>query len=332
MNTELEKAIHIATQLAEEYQHESFGPAHLVKASLNRDLSLLRFLHDKGVDVYFMEEWADVNLESYPKRTSRTMDIRASSEAKTVFIEAEDIQTKLNRPEVDLVCLFISAITPGVGFSFDQLKSLPVSSSELLASLSTGKKAGSATKTNVVSGTDFTSDADVLKKYTQDLLVEASQGYYDHIVNRDRELKQIAEIISRKSKPNVMIQGESGVGKTVLDIVDDEGLMQNAAKMGAMLMSDLKNMSEAHDIIGDVRGMGLFVGVELVTDRATKAPATEQCNYVLNRMREERILMGREGPDDNILKIRPPLSVDAEGIEMLLDRLHAVLCETGSRP
>ncbi|MBM1557040.1 aminotransferase class III-fold pyridoxal phosphate-dependent enzyme [Sulfitobacter mediterraneus] len=122
------------------------------------------------------------------------------------------------------------------------------------------------------------------------------------------------------------------VGKTVLDIVDDEGLMQNAAKMGAMLMSGLKRMSEAHDIIGDVRGMGLFVGVELVTDRATKAPATEQCNYVLNRMREERILMGREGPDDNILKIRPPLSVDAEGIEMLLDRLDAVLGETGSRP
>ncbi|QCW99884.1 ATP-dependent Clp protease ATP-binding subunit [Aggregatimonas sangjinii] len=222
MNTELEKAIHIATQLAEEYQQESFGPAHLVKAALNRDLSLLRFLHEKGVDVYFIEEWADVNIEGHPKRTSRTMDVRASSEAKTVFVEAEEVQHKLNRPEVDLVCLFISAITPGVGFSFDQLKSLPVSSTELLDSLSSGKKTGTAAKPNGSAVTDYTSDADVLKKYTTDLLVEASQGFYDHIINRDRELKQIAEIISRKSKPNVIIQGESGVGKTVL--------VQNLAK------------------------------------------------------------------------------------------------------
>ena len=237
MNTELEKAIHIATQLAEEYQHESFGPAHLVKASLNRDLSLLRFLHDKGVDVYFMEEWADVNMESYPKRTSRTMEVRASSEAKTVFIEAEDVQHKLNRPEVDLVCLFISAITPGVGFSFDQVKSLPVSSAELLDSLSSGKKSGGVAKANNGSSNDFISDTDVLKKYTKDLLVEASQGYYEHIINRDRELKQIAEIISRKSKPNVMIQGESGVGKTVL--------VQNLAKeiRGGKIVENLQQSS-----------------------------------------------------------------------------------------
>ncbi len=215
MNPELEKAVHIATQIAEEYQHESFGPAHLVKASLNRDLSLLRFLHDKGVDVYFMEEWADVNIESYPKRTSRTMTVRASSEAKIVFVEAEEVQSKLNKPETDLVCLFISAITPGVGFSFDQLKSLPVSSSELLDSLSAGMNSDGP-KTKVSSANDYSSDGDVLKKYTKDLIVETSQGYYDHIINRDRELKQIAEILSRKSKPNVMVQGESGVGKTVL--------------------------------------------------------------------------------------------------------------------
>ncbi|WP_289064262.1 ATP-dependent Clp protease ATP-binding subunit [uncultured Zobellia sp.] len=217
MNTELEKAIHIATQLAEEHQHESFGPAHLIKASLNRDLSLLRILHEKGVDVYFIEEWADVNMESHPKRTSRTLSVKASSEAKMVFVEAEEVQTKLNRSDVDLVCLFISAITPGVGFSFDQVKSLPVSSSELFDSFSAGiNTSGSSNKKVVNSTSDFTPDTDILKKYTNDLLVEASNGDYDHIINRDRELKQIAEILSRKSKPNVMVQGESGVGKTVL--------------------------------------------------------------------------------------------------------------------
>ncbi len=122
------------------------------------------------------------------------------------------------------------------------------------------------------------------------------------------------------------------VGKTVLDIVDDEGLMQNADRMGRRLMDGLHDLAGQFPLIGDVRGMGLFVGVELVRDRASRAPATQATSYILNRMREERILMGREGPDDNILKIRPPLTIDAEGIDMVLDRLGAILSETGSAP
>lgn len=218
MNPELEKAIHIATQIAEENQHGSFGPPHLVKAVLNRDLTLLRYLHDLGVDVYFIEEWADVNLESYPKRSSRILDVRASSTAKIVLVAAEDIQLKLNKEEVDLICLFVSAITPGVGFSFDQLKSLPVSSNELLDSLMANVKGAAKIKVGTsanVLGAD-TGSIDILKKYTKDLLSETKHGYYDNIINRDRELKMIAEILSRKSKPNVIVQGESGVGKTVL--------------------------------------------------------------------------------------------------------------------
>src|SRR5680860_996147 len=166
MNPEVEKAIHIAKQIAEEHQHESFGPPHLVKAALNRDLSLLRYLHDLGVDVYFIEEWADVNLESYPKRSSRTLDVRASSAAKIVFVEAEDIQLKLDKEDVDLICLFVSAITPGVGFSFDQLKSLPVSSTELLDGLMANVKGKSKAKVNEGGNALAvdTGSSDILKK------------------------------------------------------------------------------------------------------------------------------------------------------------------------
>ena len=217
MNQELEKAIHIATQIADEHRHASFGPAHLIKAILNRDLSLLRYLHDEGVDVYFIEEWADVNLETYPKRSSRTQEVKASSEAKIVFVEAENLQQQLNKSEVDLICVFIAAITPGVGFSFDQLKALPLSSNELLEREVSQSKGGGETKTKTNLSTASASESgEVLKKYTKNLIVKAKDGLYDHIVNRDRELKMIAEIVSRKSKPNVIVQGESGVGKTVL--------------------------------------------------------------------------------------------------------------------
>ncbi len=220
MNPEVEKAIHIAKQIAEEHQHEFFGPPHLVRASLNRDLSLLRYFHNLGVDVYFIEEWADVHLEKFPKRSSRTLEVSASSEAKIIFAEAEQIQMKLDKVDVDLICLFVSSITPGVGFSFDQLKSLPVTSHQLLDGLikdvkekGNGKTKFGASESPLVA---TSGSSDILEKYTKDLLSETKKGVYDHIIDRDRELKKIMEILCRKSRPNVIVQGESGVGKTVL--------------------------------------------------------------------------------------------------------------------
>ncbi|MDN5788376.1 aminotransferase class III-fold pyridoxal phosphate-dependent enzyme, partial [Pseudorhodobacter sp.] len=117
------------------------------------------------------------------------------------------------------------------------------------------------------------------------------------------------------------------IGKEVLDIVDDEGLMENAQQMGDCLMDGLRVLAQKHALIGDVRGFGLFIGVDLVTDRDSREPATLAADYVKNRMRDHRILIGCEGPADNILKIRPPLTVDAEAVEMILTVLDKVLDE-----
>ena len=117
------------------------------------------------------------------------------------------------------------------------------------------------------------------------------------------------------------------IGKEVLDIVDDEGLMDNAQRMGDRLMEGLRELATKYALIGDVRGFGLFIGVDLVTDRNSRTPATEAANYVKNRLRDHRILIGCEGPADNILKIRPPLTVDAEAVEMILTVLDPVLDE-----
>lgn len=117
------------------------------------------------------------------------------------------------------------------------------------------------------------------------------------------------------------------IAAEVLDIVDDEGLQANAKAMGERLLGGLNALGEKYPVIGDVRGIGLFVGLDLVTDRESRNPATAAADYVMNRLRDIRILVGREGPADNILKIRPPLTVDAEGIDMLLDRLDLCLKE-----
>ncbi len=117
------------------------------------------------------------------------------------------------------------------------------------------------------------------------------------------------------------------IGKEVLDIVDDEGLQDNARVMGARLMDGLRGIEADFGCVGDVRGMGLFLGVELINLDGSEG--TEICKYVKNRMRDHRILIGSEGPKDNILKIRPPLTIEADDVDMILWALRDVLTEVG---
>jgi 4-aminobutyrate aminotransferase-like enzyme len=121
------------------------------------------------------------------------------------------------------------------------------------------------------------------------------------------------------------------IGKEVLDIVDDERLMDNARGVGGYLLERLRALQEDHDVIGDVRGFGLFIGVELVESRASRTAAPRIASYVKNRMREERILIGTEGPADNVLKIRPPLTFDREGADVTVAALEKILGEIESR-
>jgi 4-aminobutyrate aminotransferase-like enzyme len=117
------------------------------------------------------------------------------------------------------------------------------------------------------------------------------------------------------------------IGKEVLDIVDDEDLQANAQHQGDRLLAGLRALQDKHDCIGDVRGIGLFVGVDLVTDRASKSEATALATYVKNRMRDKRILLGTEGPRDNILKIRPPLTIQPDDVDMIIATLDMILHE-----
>lgn len=114
------------------------------------------------------------------------------------------------------------------------------------------------------------------------------------------------------------------VGLAVLEVVDDEGLQAHALEVGAGLLAGLQRLQARHALIGDVRGSGLFVGVELVRDRDTRAPATREAADVVERLREEGILMGTDGPAHNVLKIRPPMPFteeDADTVVRVLDRV-----------
>ena len=114
-------------------------------------------------------------------------------------------------------------------------------------------------------------------------------------------------------------------GSTLSCRIGREVLQDNARVAGVRLMDGLRALEQRYDCVGDVRGMGLFVGVDLI--RPDGSQATELCSFVKNRMRDHRILIGSEGPYDNILKIRPPLTIDLDDIDMIIAALDEVLGE-----
>jgi 4-aminobutyrate aminotransferase-like enzyme len=117
-------------------------------------------------------------------------------------------------------------------------------------------------------------------------------------------------------------------GMAVLDVVEEEGLQANALTTGARLSAGLRSLMDRHPLIGDVRGLGLFLGVELVLDRATREPAPLHAAYAVERMREEGVLLSTDGPDRNVLKIKPPLCFTAADADLLVAKLDRVLSET----
>jgi 4-aminobutyrate aminotransferase-like enzyme/Ser/Thr protein kinase RdoA (MazF antagonist) len=117
------------------------------------------------------------------------------------------------------------------------------------------------------------------------------------------------------------------VGLEVLDIVIGNELQRHAREVGATVISGLKALADRHALIGDVRGSGLFLGVELVTDRKTLDPASVESAYAVDRLREEGVLLGTEGPFGNVLKIRPPMPFTSDDGERLCRTLDRVLGE-----
>jgi alanine-glyoxylate transaminase/(R)-3-amino-2-methylpropionate-pyruvate transaminase len=114
-------------------------------------------------------------------------------------------------------------------------------------------------------------------------------------------------------------------GLAVLDVIDEEGLQENCRVLGDRLMRGLQKLQARHALIGDVRGMGLMVGVELVRDRNTREPAKSETLDVLEHCREMGVLIGKGGLDGNVLRIKPPMCITADDVDFALDVLDRAL-------
>ena len=122
------------------------------------------------------------------------------------------------------------------------------------------------------------------------------------------------------------------MGMAVLDVLEEEGLQENARVVGEHLLAGLKALKEAHPLVGDVRGLGLFLGVELVEDPERRTPATTEAARIKERCRDHGILLSTDGPDDNVLKIKPPLVFTLRDADRLVSCLDRILAEDPLNP
>ncbi|XP_060000350.1 5-phosphohydroxy-L-lysine phospho-lyase isoform X4 [Lagenorhynchus albirostris] len=117
------------------------------------------------------------------------------------------------------------------------------------------------------------------------------------------------------------------VGLAVLDVLEKEQLQAHAASVGSLLMELLGQQKAKHPILGDIRGVGLFIGVDLIKDEATRMPATEEADYVVSRLKENYILLSTDGPGRNVLKFKPPMCFSLDNARHVVAKLDAILTD-----
>ncbi|KAM4622036.1 5-phosphohydroxy-L-lysine phospho-lyase [Polymixia lowei] len=117
------------------------------------------------------------------------------------------------------------------------------------------------------------------------------------------------------------------IGLAVLDVIEKEDLRGNATRVGAHLKDLLTKLQAKHKIIGDVRGAGLFVGLELVTEREQRTPATDAASRVVKRLKEERICVSTDGPWENVVKFKPPMCFSMKDAELVVQNIDHILTD-----
>ncbi len=217
----LKRSLHIAQAVAHEYRQAHYAAPHLLTALLHNEIGLASWLVavlDK--DIHYLREWAEVRLEDEPKAARPPEQPTPDAAVQQALELADLVALQLSREHPDALCALAALLKPGLAFTAEQLKSLPLTQKEILdaaqAELPTPGPASSSTDVSATNGSAPAGPGGALATYCTDKTAQARAGKLDPIVGRDREIRLVAEILGRRTKPNVLLIGEPGVGKSAL--------------------------------------------------------------------------------------------------------------------
>jgi len=210
-----EELIKKAMNYAIENANDAVYPCHLFKALLHKDMGMVPFIEgtlDK--DYYYLLEWADAEISMTPKASRPNSDLDFNDDSIAVFDMADDYRARFGLEVADNYCLLAALTTPGVGFNFNQMKNLPINVNEVLDAMG----APAPSEGGVAQATPQLSQnaKKTLGKYCINKNELVASGQTNPVVGFEREIASFFEILGRKTKSNLLIIGESGVGKTAL--------------------------------------------------------------------------------------------------------------------
>ena len=206
--------------MARENANEYYMPSHLLKALLHKEVGLRDFIVSIGKDLGYLEEWADVYIEQCPKSTQLS-EIKPSEKIDFIFRAADDARIRLGLFDINPICVLIALVKPGVAFSSDQLRSFPIQERDILSLYVNNTENPSVENHHAASVSDNygprtgIGSSSYLSKYCIDLMAAAPERLLP-VINRDRETRMVMEVLGSRSKSNVLIVGDAGVGKTAL--------------------------------------------------------------------------------------------------------------------
>ncbi|OUP33139.1 ATP-dependent Clp protease ATP-binding subunit [Bacteroides sp. An19] len=207
-------ALNIAQAVARENANEYYTPSHLLKALLHKEVGLRDFVLSIGKDLGYLEEWADVHIEQCPKSTQLS-EIKPSEKIDSLFRTADDVRIELGLFDINPICVLAALTKPGVAYSSDQLKSFPILEKDICSIYYNNEPSGNSPVPMTESSVPVSNPSSFLTKYCMDLTAVATNSLHP-VINRDRENRMIMEILGSRTKSNVLIVGDAGVGKTAL--------------------------------------------------------------------------------------------------------------------
>lgn len=220
INESIKSVFHIAKSFARENYNEKFGGPHVLRALVHKESGLYGFFESSGTDVAYLKDWSEIRIEECPKLSRLPDDPGPDETVERILEEADDIRLKFGYDEVSALCMLAAIIKPRIAFSPEQLKSLPLREADFMQLYNFGPNPVPAeglpeTAEHSHNGQHKQNNSSLLQ-YCKDKTQQARQQKLDPITGRESETRQMIEILGRRSKPNVIIAGEPGVGKTAL--------------------------------------------------------------------------------------------------------------------